>query len=151
MSLKLVAVDGMTLSITAQSGSKVTPGKTSAGVDDVSVLKKEAVKISGKRVLVDKVTGKSVIVGIVAIESVHAAWGCTPTPPGAPTWTVNGSFQMMAGATSVKCDEKKCMLEGDSAMCTCSGTCVQGSSSTDFSGSCEIKISDAGQTKVKGE
>jgi uncharacterized Zn-binding protein involved in type VI secretion len=141
MSLKLIAVDGMTLSITAQSGSTVTPGKVTAGANDVTVVKNDNVSVGSKKVLVDK----------ISFDSVHVSWGCTPVPPGAPTWAVNGSFQIIAGDTAVKADGKSCMLNGDSAMCSCSGSCLQGTTSTSFSGSCEIKISNAGQSSVKGE
>lgn len=121
------------------------------GINDVGKTKDPNCKSGGDNFLVDEVTQKSG----PAPAGTADDFNCGVLTPGVKSWSSKGSFVIPSTAKKVKGSGIKFMRKGDSTIvnCTCSGfnNVTPPPSGTAFTGSCQIEISTAGQTVVRGK
>lgn len=132
---------------TPNNGSSTPVSPALFGINDTNFTEDDKCKCSGDKVLVTKLNQKNSL-------GANVDFSCAPlsvspftfTPPG-------GVYTILAGSSKVKCSSQKVMLEGDETTvnCVCAGVDSTTPTPIAFTGSCSIKISKAGQTKVKAE
>jgi hypothetical protein len=121
------------------------------GINDCKKTEDNNCKVNGDKILVDNIT--EVLPGVPSPPSGGAAadFSCG-TNIGESTWVLRGLYIINSSAIKAKCSGLSTILENDSTIinCVCSGTNTAGPP-VSFAGSCVIKVSKAGQTKVKAE
>jgi hypothetical protein len=119
------------------------------GNGDAKLTESDKVKASDDPVLVDKITEK--LMSTPASGGTVADFGCQVVGNLVTTWTNRGTYQIAATATKTKAGGKAVIREDDATTvpCSCAGSYVAGSTTVPCSGSCNIKIQTAGQSKAK--
>lgn len=120
------------------------------GINDCKKVEDNNCKVQGDKFLVDSLREK--IPGVPPTGGTALDFNCGPTG-GASAWVLGGTYVVLPTSIAVKCSGIKVMRDNDSTVinCSCQGSNNVSPTPQTFAGSCSIKISNAGQTKVKAE
>lgn len=122
-------------------------------IDDTGHTEDSNCAVQGDQILVTEITQKSL--AVPPTTGAADDYGCEPLAVGVNTWINKGSYSILATAIKTLCSGEKVMREGDTTIvpCACNGTTPTTPPPTGvpFAGVCSVKISVAGQDKVKAE
>lgn len=135
---------------TPNNGTATPIAPAKFGINDVGKTEDDNCKVQGDKFLVQQLNETTT--GVPPVGGAATDFSCAPLT-GASVWTAGGIYIILAGSLKTKCSNKSVLLENDSTTvnCFCAGSNNVSPVPQGFTGSCSIKISKAGQDKVKSE